>query len=133
MTAADRRTSSAALNEQQAAARLGVTVDDLARARRSPSGPPFYRVGAAVRYLPDELDKWTAQQHRAAERGNLLTEQEVAEYLGVSRAKMRADRRAGGAPPHIKVGQLVRYRRSDVDAWLDGRRAKQPAAERPAP
>jgi excisionase family DNA binding protein len=49
--------------------------------------------------------------------------EETAEYLGVTvnaLAKMRWD---GSGPPYVKIGRRVRYRRSDVDAWLDARRS----------
>ena len=51
---------------------------------------------------------------------DLLTNDEAAEYLGVSpktlpvwRTTQRYDL------PFIKVGRLIRYRRSDLDEWLE--------------
>ena len=48
----------------------------------------------------------------------LLTERELAARLGCSREKLKLDRRKGIGCPHIKIGRLVRYRASDVEAWL---------------
>lgn len=39
----------------------------------------------------------------------------AARYLVSDRDQVA---RKGQGPPFIKVGRLVRYRRSDVDAWL---------------
>ena len=64
------------IDEHAAAQRLGVSVSFLRAdryrghvGRRTP-GPPFYRVGAAVRYSVADLDAWLAEQRvdRAAER-----------------------------------------------------------------
>jgi excisionase family DNA binding protein len=50
----------------------------------------------------------------------LITTQEAATYLGVSKAFLERDRWAGARIPFIKVGsRAVRYRLSDLDAYLD--------------
>ena len=51
----------------------------------------------------------------------LMTEQEVADYLAVHIATVRRLRRSGQGPPVVWVGRHPRYRRSEVDAWLDQR------------
>lgn len=50
---------------------------------------------------------------------DLLTTEEVADLLRVSRQTLWRWRKDGTLPAR-KVGALVRYRRSDVDALLDG-------------
>lgn len=51
----------------------------------------------------------------------LLTTRDAAEYLKVSKAFLERDRWAGARIPFIKVGsRAVRYRRADLDAYLDG-------------
>lgn len=51
---------------------------------------------------------------------SLLTTKEAARYLGVSKAFLERDRWAGARIPFIKVGsRAVRYRQSDLDAFLD--------------
>lgn len=52
----------------------------------------------------------------------LLTREEAAEYLGLkpqTLAKWACRGRYG--VPFIRLGGLVRYRRSDLDAWLESR------------
>lgn len=72
---------------------------------------------------------------------SLLNEKEVAERLGRSVKTVQKDRCYGSGPPFVKVGRLVRYRESDVDAYLaalpayrstsevSARRARDPEAE----
>lgn len=55
----------------------------------------------------------------------LLTTQEVAEILGVPVRTLYAWRCKGLAPRAIAVGKHTRYRRTDVDAWIE-RHADEP-------
>lgn len=49
----------------------------------------------------------------------LLSEQEVAAWLGVSVRTLRRWRLEHGyGPPIVRVGRFVRYRRGDVEAWI---------------
>jgi excisionase family DNA binding protein len=52
----------------------------------------------------------------------LFTPPEAAAYIGVSENTLSVWRCVGRyAIPFIKVGRLVRYRASDLDAWLESR------------
>jgi predicted DNA-binding transcriptional regulator AlpA len=51
----------------------------------------------------------------------LLTEQQTAELLGVAPGTLTDWRGSERGPRYIKVGHLVRYRRSDVEQWLTER------------
>jgi len=48
----------------------------------------------------------------------LLTERDVAKRLQASLAAIRKWRLQGRGPAYLKIGTLVRYRRSDLDLWL---------------
>jgi predicted DNA-binding transcriptional regulator AlpA len=55
-----------------------------------------------------------------------LTEQEAAQYIGMSRSFLRQHRMNGArnkrtiAPGHIRVGtRTIRYLIEELDAWLD--------------
>ena len=50
---------------------------------------------------------------------HLMSEQELADYLQVHLATVRRWRRAGTGPPVRWAGAKPRYRRAEVDAWLD--------------
>ncbi|PJM74397.1 DNA-binding protein [Bifidobacterium simiarum] len=64
-------------------------------------------------------------QHQSAsavtETGVLLTPAQAARILGIptsTLARWRSERRE---LPYVKVGRVVRYRRGDLDRWIDQR------------
>jgi excisionase family DNA binding protein len=50
---------------------------------------------------------------------SLLSDYEVARVTGRSRSTLQKDRVAGGGIPFVRIGRLVRYRQSDVTAYLE--------------
>jgi excisionase family DNA binding protein len=52
----------------------------------------------------------------------LLTQQQLADELQVSLRTLERWRQEGTGPAFIRVGRSPRYRRSDVDAWLERQR-----------
>lgn len=52
----------------------------------------------------------------------LLTPQDLAEYLGVPLKTLYAWRYRNQGPTALRVGRHLRYRRSDVEQWIDRRR-----------
>ena len=56
---------------------------------------------------------------------NLLSNNDAASYLGVSPNLLRLSRHTGElfkgapAPPYVKFGHAVRYRKQTLDGWLD--------------
>ncbi len=56
----------------------------------------------------------------------LLTTDQVAQYLQVPVATLHQWRYRGEGPKAAKVGRHLRWRRADVDAWLE--QQSQPAA-----
>lgn len=59
-----------------------------------------------------------------------LTPRQVADELGIAEQTLANWRSAGTGPRFVKVGVLVRYRRSDVEAWLDLETAKSATGRR---
>lgn len=51
----------------------------------------------------------------------LLDAKQVARIINMSPKFVEGRRVRGGGIPYIKVGRYVRYRRNDVEAWLDSR------------
>ena len=52
----------------------------------------------------------------------LLDEKQAAEYLTVSPGTLSVWRSLGRYNlPFVKVGRMIRYRRKDLDAWLEAR------------
>ncbi|HEY0888668.1 MAG TPA: helix-turn-helix domain-containing protein [Nocardioides sp.] len=50
---------------------------------------------------------------------DLIGPEELAEYLGIPLPSVYAMNSRGTGPRRIKVGKHVRYRKADVDRWLD--------------
>lgn len=48
----------------------------------------------------------------------VLTREECAEYARFSVGALKNLAYRGEGPPMVKLGRSVRYRRSDVDKWL---------------
>ncbi|MGD0157122.1 MAG: helix-turn-helix domain-containing protein [Terracidiphilus sp.] len=59
-----------------------------------------------------------------------LTPIQAAKYLGISEGALRLWRAEGRGPRHFKAGEkLVRYRRADLDSWIE-QRLSEPAEAR---
>lgn len=60
---------------------------------------------------------------------DFLTTEQLSDYLQVPAATVRMWRHNGTGPKGVRLGRHVRYRRSDVDAWVDANeRAQRPRA-----
>ncbi|MBN0039477.1 helix-turn-helix domain-containing protein [Cellulosimicrobium cellulans] len=57
-----------------------------------------------------------------------MTPAEVAGQLGVPVKTIYVWRTRGKGPRGIRVGKHLRYRQSDIDAWLDSQADDLPAA-----
>lgn len=53
------------------------------------------------------------------QESKVINEKQVAEIVGFSVPWVRKQRYEGGSIPYFKVGRSVRYRRADVEAWVD--------------
>lgn len=58
----------------------------------------------------------------ASEQLNTFTARQAAQYIGVSDAALRLWRSEGKGPRFFRAGEkLVRYRRADLDSWIEAR------------
>jgi predicted DNA-binding transcriptional regulator AlpA len=48
----------------------------------------------------------------------LLNEKKFHGDYGFSVSWQRKMRRTGGGPPFVKIGRMVRYRRSDIESYI---------------
>jgi len=79
-----------------------------------------------TRKLPGATAEVADKKSDAARRAPLASTPEVAEYLGIPEQTLYAWRAAGkDSPPAVRVGKYLRWRWSDVDAWLDRQRDQQ--------
>ena len=59
-----------------------------------------------------------------------LTARQAAQYLGVSESALRLWRSRGEGPRYFRAGEkLVRYRRADLDFWIEARLSKPGTSE----
>jgi excisionase family DNA binding protein len=77
--------------------------------------------GGAQNYM----NGWRQRSLRINGVDEYLTEAEVAELLKVSVGTVRRWRREGIGPPVLWAGGRPRYRRADVDAWLQRERGSE--------
>ena len=59
------------------------------------------------------------QPHNVPDNLGLLDKREVAEAFGCSTRHLDRLAKDGLIPPPIRIGHLVRWRRTDLLAWLD--------------
>jgi predicted DNA-binding transcriptional regulator AlpA len=64
-----RVVSEALVSEREAAARLGLSVKTLRRWRWLRQGPPWVKVGAAVRYAPGDISAFIETNRQTATAG----------------------------------------------------------------
>jgi excisionase family DNA binding protein len=71
----------------------------------------------------NDIPARTRPSTAAADAANqeLLTITEVAQMLRVPVATLRYWRHLGAGPNSFRIGRHVRYRRSDVRAWLNAK------------
>jgi len=63
----------------------------------------------------------------------LLDQDQAAEVLSVRPRTMESWRCRGGGPPFVRIGRHVRYRLSDLHAWIDERTFRSTAdADQPS-
>lgn len=60
----------------------------------------------------------------APNRAALLTESEAAQLVNLSVRTFQTWRVRGGGPQFVKLGGAVRYRRRDLDAWVESHLAR---------
>jgi len=49
----------------------------------------------------------------------LLTQEDAAQRLGISPRSLERHRVAGTGPRFCKLGRLVKYRKCDLEAWIE--------------
>ena len=60
----------------------------------------------------------------------LITEKVAAVIFGLSVSWFQRKRWAGGGPPFIKFDRAVRYRETEIDAWIKARSGHELSSER---
>ena len=69
---------------------------------------------------------------------NAFNEVEASIYIGMSRSFLRQGRSDGDrpgrtpSPPYVRIGRTIRYRRVDLDKWLESLVVEAPKVAEPA-
>jgi excisionase family DNA binding protein len=71
----------------------------------------------AIRAVPD-TDTTAEMQHHPPRPSRLLTADEVASLLQVTRSWVYAETRAHRIP-HVPLGRYIRYREDAIYAWIE--------------
>jgi len=50
---------------------------------------------------------------------NLLTQQQVVDWTGMSKQYFEISRFRGTGVPYVKIGRSVRYKTSEVQKWIE--------------
>ena len=79
-----------------------------------------------LRAIKDEIVAAAREEMPPAE---YFDTHQTAAYLSVTRKQLEHLRRAGGGPAYSKWGRLVRYRRTDLDAYMASLRVENTAQE----
>jgi predicted DNA-binding transcriptional regulator AlpA len=65
------------------------------------------------------------------DQDHIDTEDFTAKRLHMSLSGLRKWRAQGKGPPYLRMGKLIRYRRSDVDRWLQEHQSDSAASAKP--
>lgn len=71
----------------------------------------------------EPLEKWN---HKEDLSQGFLNIQQIANYLGIKASTLYSLVEKSGIP-HYRVGRLVRFKKSEVDEWMEGQ--KEPAVD----
>jgi predicted DNA-binding transcriptional regulator AlpA len=59
----------------------------------------------------------------------LVDDRELSRRIGRARSTLQKDRVAGRGVPYVRIGALVRYRESDVEAYLASLQTRRSTSE----
>lgn len=59
---------------------------------------------------------------------DILNTREAAAYVRLGKPTMERFRISGEGPIFVKLGGAVRYRKADLDSWLESRRVRSTSA-----
>ena len=60
-----------------------------------------------------------------------LTIDELSEYLGIKKSSLYAKVERGDIP-HYKIDRLIRFKKSDIDLWMEGLKRQPVSVEKKA-
>lgn len=102
---------------------------------------PYYRIGGyfrggVVRFYPEDIRRWRQMREAGKEewmdmakaidgsKDKMMTIKELAEFLSISRHTIY-NWTSTRSLPFYKLGGAVRFRRKDIEAWLETQKVEQ--------
>jgi excisionase family DNA binding protein len=91
---------------------------------RFPRKSAFFHFIAAFNYGSRQVAAGNSSSQvvtkmRTTEENNLMTDEEAAAYLSITQRTLRLWRSTRGLP-HLKLtSKIIRYRKTDLDGWLE--------------
>lgn len=70
------------------------------------------------------MQKYIAQLNAQSRPDGYLMVAEAAEYMGVTPAMLSTQRHRCVGPPYIKDGKIIRYKKKDIDTYMECRKKK---------
>ena len=96
--------------------RLNMRIVELENQNRHAAEKPFSKQAAKEAH---PLHPAPIKPPSLPDAPELLNEHQVAKFLQLSVASVRRWRLFRSGPKYLKIGAAVRYRREDVDSWLN--------------
>src|SRR5690348_1442202 len=92
--------------------------------RKEYKSPTKFHIDRRASRLLEDL----AGDDAAKNNPDLLSTQQLSNFLNVSEQWLEQARSRGDGPNFLKFGKTVRYRKPDVQAWLEDRVQKRTSA-----
>jgi len=92
--------------------RLNMRIAELENENRQPAPVPTVSISPPVAPAPINPPSHTKQPE-------MMNEKQVSAYLNISLGTLRKWRLFRKGPKYLKIGSAVRYRRADVETWLN--------------
>jgi predicted DNA-binding transcriptional regulator AlpA len=79
----------------------------------------FERIAAALEKISRTGSAPAVMENQAIGNKELLSDKETAIFLGVATRTLREWRKQGKGPAFVKMGTKIKYRKTDIDLYLD--------------
>lgn len=90
--------------------------------------PPQHFVMAPMSDIEAAIDRtmqrYVAHVNKLVRTDGYLNAEEAAQYMGVTPSSLITQRSRCQGPPYIKDGKSIRYKKSDIDAYMERRKVK---------
>jgi DNA-binding transcriptional MerR regulator len=79
----------------------------------------FEKIAAALEIISGTRSQPAVMENQSIENKELLSDKETAEFLGLTTRTLREWRKQRKGPAFVKMGTKIKYRKTDIDLYLD--------------